>query len=295
MPFLLSIVLVGVGLFIRLKISESPAFEQVKESQAESGMPIVEVLRNPRSVLLGMGARFAENGVFYIISIFVLDYATRTLGMERGPVLRGVLIGAAVAFFTVLAYGALSDRLGRRPVYLWGAGFSLLFAFPFFWLVDTQSPTLIAVAITIGLAVGHAAMYGPQGAFMSELFSTGVRYSGASIGYQLASVLAGGLAPFIAVSLLEASGGEPWSVALYVIGMCVVTLIAVLVATETSTSDIAEEGPRASRPSPEPGGQATLGGEPPRWRRYSAKTPAGGPPAGVFAPPGRKRCREEPL
>jgi MHS family shikimate/dehydroshikimate transporter-like MFS transporter len=257
-PFLLSIVLVGVGLFIRLKISESPAFEQVKESQAEAGMPIVDVFRNqPKSVLLGMGARFAENGVFYIISIFILDYATRNLGMERGIVLRGVLIGAAIAFFTVLAYGALSDRLGRRPVYLWGAGFSLVFAFPFFWLVDTKSPFLIAVAVTIGLAVGHAAMYGPQGAFMSELFGTRVRYSGASIGYQLASVLAGGLAPTIAVALLAASGGEPWSVALYMIGMCVVTIVAVLAATETNTSDIAEEGSRASRPTPEPGGQAT--------------------------------------
>ena len=113
------------------------------------------------------------------------------------------------------------------------------------------------VAVTIGLAVGHAAMYGPQGAFMSELFGTRVRYSGASIGYQLASVLAGGLAPFIAVSLLAATGGEPWSVALYMIGMCVVTLDAVLVATETNTSDIAEEGAPARRPSPEPGGQAT--------------------------------------
>jgi MHS family shikimate/dehydroshikimate transporter-like MFS transporter len=202
--------------------------------------------------LLGMGARFAENGVFYIISVFILDYATRELGMERGPVLRGVLIGAAVAFFTVLAYGALSDRLGRRPVYLWGAGFSLVFAFPFFWLVDTRSPFLIAVAVTIGLAVGHAAMYGPQGAFMSELFGTRVRYSGASIGYQLASVLAGGLAPFIAVSLLAATGGEPWSVALYMIFMCVVTLIAVVIATETNTTDIAEEGAPARREAGQP-------------------------------------------
>ncbi len=239
-PFLLSIVLVGVGLFIRLKIAESPAFAQVKESHTEAGMPIVDVLRTyPKQVLVAMGARYAENGVFYVLVVFVLDYATRELGMDRNSVLPAVLVGAAVGFFAVLIAGHLSDRLGRRAVYLFGAAFSLLFAFPFFWLVDTQSPVIIALAVTVGLAIGHAPMYGPQGAFFSELFGTRVRYSGASLGYQLASVLAGGLSPLIAVALLAAFGY--WAVALYIMFMCIVTLVAIFIATETNQLDIAAE------------------------------------------------------
>lgn len=159
--------------------------------------------------------------------------------MSRSEVLPAVLVGAAVGFFAVLIAGHLSDRLGRRLVYMFGAAFSLLFAFPFFWLVDTQSTLIIALAVTVDLAIGHAPMYGPQGAFFSELFGTRVRYSGASLGYQFASVLAGGLSPLIAVALLAAFGY--WAVALYIMFMCVVTLVAIFIATETNQLDIAAD------------------------------------------------------
>jgi MHS family shikimate/dehydroshikimate transporter-like MFS transporter len=238
-PFLLSIVLVIVGLFIRLRIVESPAFLALQRQGGEARMPIVEVVREqPRPVLIAMGLRVAENGAFYVFSVFVLTYITEQLELSRSVALTGVLIAAAVELFTIPAFAALSDRVGRRPVYLAGALLSLAFAFPFFWLMDTRSPILIVLAIVVSLAVGHAAMYGPQAAFFSELFGTRVRYSGASLGYQLASVFAGGLSPFIATALLAWQHGDPWAVATYMAVMALVTGIAVLVAKETRQAEI---------------------------------------------------------
>ncbi|HSL00988.1 MAG TPA: MFS transporter [Rubrobacteraceae bacterium] len=236
-PFLLSIVLVGVGLYIRLAISESPAFRRVQESHTEAPMPIVDVLRTyPKAVLIAMGLRVAENGSFYVFSVFVLAYVTEQLGLPNSLVLAGVMIASAIELFAIPFYGSLSDRLGRRPVYMWGAVFSLLFAFPFFWLINTEVRVLIWLAIVLALVAGHAAMYGPQAAFFSELFGTRVRYSGASLGYQLASVFAGGLSPFIATALLAAFGY--WAVALYLAAMALITIVAVILATETFQEDI---------------------------------------------------------
>ena len=254
-PFLLSFLLVGVGLFIRLKIMESPAFNQVKETGTEAGMPIVDVLRTyPKNVLLAMGMRLAENGTFYILTTFVLTYIVEQLGLDKGVGLTGVIIASAIGLVAIPFYGALSDKIGRRPLYLFGSVFSLLFAFPFFWLIDTGVAPLIWLAIVLGVNVGHNAMYGPQAAFFSELFGTRVRYSGASLGYQLASVLAGGLSPLIAVALLASYGYQ--AVALYMAGMAFVTVISVVLATETFRSDIVRDQPEeqtltAKSPQPE--------------------------------------------
>jgi MFS family permease len=239
-PFLVSIVLVGVGLFIRLKLTESPAFTQVRESGTEANMPILDVVRTyPKNVLLAMGMRLAENGTFYVLTVFVLSYVATELGLNRDTGLYGVLIAAAIGLLSTPFFGALSDRFGRRPVYLFGAAFSLVFAFPFFWLLNTGVAPLIWLAIILGVNVGHDAMYGPQGAYFSELFGTRVRYSGASLGYQLASVLAGGLSPLIATALLGYYGYV--AVALYTAAMALITVIAVLLAAETFQGDISEE------------------------------------------------------
>ncbi len=138
-------------------------------------------------------------------------------------------------------FGALSDRIGRRPVYLAGAAFSALFAFPFFWLLDTRQTALVWLAVVLGFSVGHGAMYGPQASFFSELFGTRVRYSGASLGYQLASVFAGGLSPLIATALLSWSGGKPWPIAAYMVAMALITLVSVYLAAETLTGDLSKE------------------------------------------------------
>ncbi|MDP8949745.1 MAG: MHS family MFS transporter [Actinomycetota bacterium] len=247
-PFLLSIVLIAVGLWVRLTILESPAFRRVQETQTEARMPIIDVLRTyPKNVLLAMGMRISENGAFYIFTVFVLAYVTEQLGLSRDTALNGVIIAAVIGIFAIPFWGWLSDRVGRRPIYLVGAGFSLLFAFPFFWIVDTGSAILIWLAIVLAVNIGHDAMYGPQAAYFSELFGTRVRYSGASLGYQLASVLAGGLSPFIATALLAWAGGDPWPVALYMAAMAVISVVAVLLARETYQGDIYEDQPEERR------------------------------------------------
>lgn len=233
-PFLLGILLLGVGMFIRLKIMESPIFTEAKAADPGPKVPILAVLRDhPRNVVLAMGARFAENAFFYIFTVLVLSYGSQQLGMAKGSLLNAVLVGSAVQLIAIPYFGALSDKLGRRPVYLGGALFLTAFAFPFFWLLETRQTGLVMAAVVIGL-IGHAAMYGPQAAFFSELFGTRVRYSGASLGYQLASPLAGGLAPLIATALLERSGGKPWPVATYLIVMAAITLVSVWLVEETS-------------------------------------------------------------
>jgi MHS family shikimate/dehydroshikimate transporter-like MFS transporter len=241
-PFLFGILLLGVGMFIRFQVFESPLFDETKHKQGVSRLPILEVFREyPRSVLLAMGARFAENASFYIFSVFVLSYGKTTLQIPEQTILTGIWIAAAVQIFAIPAAGILSDRFGRRPLYLAGAIGVAAFAFPFFWLLETREAPAIWLAIVVAL-IAHSLMYGPQAAFFSELFGTRVRYSGASVGYQLASPLAGGVAPLIATALLKWSGGATWPVALYLIATACLTLISIVLATETAHSGLRDEG-----------------------------------------------------
>jgi metabolite-proton symporter len=237
-PFLLSIVLVFVGLLIRMRILETPAFARIKQTSAEAHQPIIEVIRRyPKQVLLAMGARFAENGGFYIYSVFVITYATQLVKFDQQTVLYGILIGAALELLAIPFFGALSDRVGRRPVYLFGAIVTAVFAYPLFWLIDSGSTTALWSGIAIAFVLSHAAMYAPQAAFLSELFGTRVRYSGASLGAQLASVFAGALAPLIATALLR-EGYRGGAIALYVIFLAMVTILSIVLATETHRENI---------------------------------------------------------
>ena len=230
-PFLLSVILVAVGLFIRLRVLESPAFEQVKQSGRESRTPLLDVFRDhPREVVIGMGMRFAQNVIFYIYTVFVLSYGEKTLGYPRSVMLRGVIIASALGLLSTPFWSYLSDRVGRRPVYLAGSIFSLVIAFPFFWLVE-RGAGFVWLAMVLTMNIGHDMMYGPMAATLSELFGTRVRYSGASLVYQLTSVVSGGVAPFIATLLLARYGSG--AVAAYVVACCAVTVVATWFLPET--------------------------------------------------------------
>ena len=233
-PFLFSVLLVGVGLFIRMRIAESPAFEKIKQAKMESKMPIIEAIKkHPKNLLLAMGVRFAENGLFYIYAAFVFAYATGVLKVDRPTILTAVTIAASIEVFTIPLFGLLSDKIGRRPVYMFGAVFSGLWAFPFFWIMGYKDPWLTTLGVAVGLAVGHAAMYGPQASFLSEMFSARVRYSGASLGYQLASIFAGALTPLVATSLLAYYGNQFWPVAVYMMILALITVVSLYFAAET--------------------------------------------------------------
>ncbi|HYU73323.1 MAG TPA: MFS transporter, partial [Ktedonobacteraceae bacterium] len=239
-PFLLSIVLVAVGLFIRLRITETPAFERVRETRTIARIPAVEVLRtNWKNVVLAAGAFFVTNGAFYVYVTFIVSYGEKVLKLSGSTMLNGVLVGAIAMGVTILTAGALSDRVGRLPVYLTGAAFVGVMAFPVFLLIDTRSPALIALALAIGIG-GIGIMYGPQAAFFSELFGANVRYSGASLGYQVTAIFAGGLAPFIATALLVQFNNASWPIALYIIAMSIITLVCTYLAGETRPSAAGE-------------------------------------------------------
>ncbi len=240
-PFLMGVLLTAFGYFVRLRVLESPVFAQARAERAAPNLPIVDVLRHHRrSVFLSMGARLAENVFFYIFTVWVLSYGTQQLEIASSTLLNGVLLGSVAHLVAIPLFGALSDRLGRRPVYVGGAISLLLFAFPFFWLVETKNTGLVWLAIGVGM-VGHAAMYGPQAAFFSELFGTRTRYTGASLGYQLAAPFAGGIAPLVASALLNWSGNKTWPVAAYLILMALVTVGCVLSARETNREDLSED------------------------------------------------------
>ena len=239
MPFLLSIVLILVGFYIRAKVSETPVFSEIAAKNKAARSPVVEaVKKHPREFLVVLGARLAENGLGYLFPVFALSYMTQQLHLPKAMILQGNMLAYAAQLVAIPAFAMLSDRIGRRPVYMGGAIFSALFAFPFFMLVNTLSQPLIYLGLVLGIAIGVGAMFGPQAAYFAELFGARLRYSGFAFARELGSILAGGPAPFVAASLLIWAGGQPWGVATYMIGLSLITAVAVYFGPETYRSDI---------------------------------------------------------
>ncbi len=235
-PFLVSIVLVGIGLYVRLQVMESPAFSEVKKQEAVLKLPVLEVIRTqPRELLTSAFVRMSEQAPFYLFITFVLTYGTKHLGLTRGDLLNDTLVAAAVGCISVPLWGHISDLIGRRLTYGIGIAGTAIFAFPYFGLLNTKSSGLVLIAIVLSLVL-HDIQYGPQAALIAESFGTNLRYSGAGIGYQLASVIAGGPAPLIAAAILEhtnSSTGISW----YIIGCCVVAAIALALMPRRREAD----------------------------------------------------------
>ena len=243
-PFLLSIVLLAIGLFVRARVAETPVFA---EAAKPARPPLVEVLRNhPRNLLLSIGVGFGAFVAQATITTFVISYAVQ-LGFPRATVLNALTLSSAVAVFGIIGFSALSDRLGRRPVVLAGAAAMAIWAFALFPLIDSRSTALLVVAVVVGQGVVHTAWYGPLAALYTELFSTGARYTGASLGYQVAG-LGAGIAP-VAFASVMAAGGGTLTVSIIIAVCCLVSVACILALRETSTADLSADPERAQAPA----------------------------------------------
>src|SRR5437868_10006827 len=239
-PFLLSIVMVGIGLWIRLGILETPVFRKVLAEERIVRVPVLEVLkRQPKQVALTALLRMPEQAPGYIVGTFIFTYATTVLGAPRNFVLMAVLTQAVLGFLWVPMAGHLSDRIGRKRMYAIGSVFVGAFGFIYFVLLDTKEPTLIFVAIALSL-LPVMTCYGPQAAMIAESFTPRLRYSGSSLGYQLASIIAGGPSPFIATALF-ATFQSSLPIALYILGCAIIGIIATVLLTDYTNKDISAE------------------------------------------------------
>src|SRR5215813_7294517 len=242
LPFLASFLLIIVGIYVRLRVSETPVYTEavVARGKVESN-PAMEALRqHPRNFFVVLGARMAENGLGYFFPVFGLSYVINTVGVPRADALSALMLAFVIELFTLLGFAALSDRIGRRPVYMFGALSGVALAFPFFWMVGTKDWTMIAIAFILARAVVTAAMFGPQAAYFAELFPPQRRFAGFAFARELGSLLAGGPAPFVAAALVAAYGSW-WPVACYAVFLSMCTVIAIWIGPETYQEDIATD------------------------------------------------------
>ena len=237
--FMLSAILVAIGLYIRLRLLETPAFAKVQETRSEAAVPFIELLRtHPKNTALGLGARFIEGVCFNIYGVFIIAYITGALHLTRQTALFAVILSSALMIVMLPFYGALSDRIGRRSVFGAGAiGIGVL-SFPAFWLMETREPVLIWAAVTVVFALVYPAVYGPEAALFSELFDTRVRYSGASFVYQFSGIYASGLTPIVATALLSMGGNRPWLICGYILVVSLISALSVWAMAESYKRDM---------------------------------------------------------
>ncbi len=239
-PFALSIILVAIGLWIRLGILETPVFKEILDTKKIEKTPVLEVIRKqPKEIILSAFLRMSEQAPFYVFTAFIFAYAVGTLKMDRNFILTAVMAAACLSFVTIPLAGHISDRIGRKTMYLIGVVVMGLFGFLYFGMVDTAIPSAVFIAIVLSL-IPHDLQYGPQAAFIAESFTPNLRYSGSSLGYQLASIIAGGPAPIIATALFAAYH-TGYAVAIYIAACAVISLIAAGLMPDYTGKDISTE------------------------------------------------------
>jgi metabolite-proton symporter len=239
-PFLASLLLIAVGIFVRLRVAETPVFTEavLARKKVESNPAMAALKKHPRNFMVVLGARLAENGLGYLFPVFGLSYVINTLGVAKSDALSALMVAFVVELFAILGFAALSDRIGRRPVYMFGALAGIVFAFPFFWLVGTKEWIWITLAFVLSRAVVTAAMFGPQAAYFAELFPPQRRFAGFAFARELGSLLAGGPAPFVATALVAWAAGGWWPVACYAILLSALTAWAIWAGPETYEENI---------------------------------------------------------
>jgi MHS family shikimate/dehydroshikimate transporter-like MFS transporter len=238
-PFLLSILLVGVGLWIRMSMEETPAFRALKAKNEVAKMPIVDIFKyHRRPFFTAVGLKISEIAYASIAGVFIMSYATTKLGLSRGLVLNGAFIASFVALFSIPFFGWLSDKVGRKTMFYASCLFCAGFAFPMFWLLDTRDPTIVILTIVVAISFGQMVMFGIGAPWYSELFTAKLRYSGASLGFQVGAAISGGFSPLIAASLMAWAGGVTWPVSLFLIFCACVTGIATWFAPETANKEL---------------------------------------------------------
>jgi MHS family shikimate/dehydroshikimate transporter-like MFS transporter len=237
-PFLISSVLVGVGLFIRLRIAETPAFEKLQDEQKVAPMPLAILLaHHKRELLISIGLKVSEVAWVYIMTVFVITYGAGHLGLPKSLILNAILGAALLEFITMPLFGWMSDIVGRRAMFIAGSLLSALCAFAVFTLLDTRNPTIVVASIAVIVSITHAMMFGPEAAYLPELFGTKTRYTGCSIGCQVAAAISGGLAPVVATGLLGWSGST-WPISIYLVVLAAITLVSALASAETKDLDM---------------------------------------------------------
>ncbi|HXW72171.1 MAG TPA: MFS transporter [Methylocella sp.] len=234
-PFLISILLVGVGLYIRLQLEETPAFREIAAMQAVARLPAAEILtKHRRSFLTAVGLKLSEISYVSIGNVFAISYVTSRLGMPRAIILNAILLSTVVAFAAIPLFGALSDKIGRKRMFYAGSIFAMGFAFPLFWLLDTKDPLIITLTVIAAITFGQMIGFAVGASWYCELFTTRLRYSGASLGFQIGAAISGGLTPFAAASFLAATSGATWPISIYLIVLALITLAAARAAPETA-------------------------------------------------------------
>jgi MHS family shikimate/dehydroshikimate transporter-like MFS transporter len=238
-PFLISIVLVGIGLYIRLQLAETPVFRELEAKNEVARLPLVEVLtRHRRPFFTAVGLKLSEISYASIASVFAISYVTGKLAMPRSVILNAIFLAAFVAFMAIPLFGWLSDRFGRKTMFYASSLFAMAFAFPLFQLLDTKNPAIVTLAIILAITFGQMIGFGVGASWYSELFAARLRYSGASLGFQIGAAVSGGLTPFAAATFMAWTGGKTWPISTYLIALAVITFIATMAAPETAGKEL---------------------------------------------------------
>ena len=234
-PFLISILIAGVGLYIRMQLEETPVFRELEAKKATARLPLIEVLTaHPRAFFTAVGLKLSEISYVSIAGVFAISYVTATLSLPRSVILNALLLSAVLGLAAIPLFGWLSDRIGRKPMFYASCVFAIVFAFPMFWLLDTRDPLTITLTVIAAIIFGQIIGFGVGAPWYSELFAARLRYSGASLGFQIGAAISGGLTPFAAATFMAWSGGATWPISIYLIVLALLTLIATMAAPETA-------------------------------------------------------------